>query len=58
MKEQFLMRHDVPKRMKMNDWRMPICGLKPAGTGRKIMLRSFATHNQLPSGGGLQPNAA
>ena len=44
--------------MKMNDWCMPICGLKPAGTGHKTMLRSCATHNQLSSGGGLKPLSA
>jgi len=46
------------RRMKMNDWGVPMCGLKPAATMHKIMLHSFATPNLSTSGGGLQPNAA
>jgi len=41
--------------MKMNDLGVPICGLKPAGTGYLIRLQSFATPNSSSSGGGLQP---
>ena len=39
----------------MNNRGVPMCGLKPAGTGYKIMPRSFAIHDSLSSGGGLQP---
>jgi hypothetical protein len=41
--------------MKMKDWGVPMCGLKPAATTYKIMMQSFATRRSLSSGGGLQP---
>ena len=41
--------------MKMNDWGVPIGGLKPAATVHKIILQSFAAPNSSSSGGGLQP---
>jgi hypothetical protein len=41
--------------MKMNDWGVPMCGLKPAATTHKIVMQSFATRHSLSSGGGLQP---
>jgi hypothetical protein len=40
--------------MKMNDWDVPMRGLKPAATKHKIELQSFATRHTLSSGGGLQ----
>jgi hypothetical protein len=41
--------------MKMNDWGVPMSGLKPAATVHKIKLQSFATRHSLSSGSGLQP---
>ena len=42
----------------MNDWGVPMSGLKPAATMNKIMLQSFATSNSSSSGGGLKPISA
>jgi hypothetical protein len=39
----------------MNDWGVPMCGLKRAGTMHKVTLQSVATPNSSSSGGGLQP---
>ena len=45
----------APRRMKMNDWGVPMRGLKPAATAHRIMPQSFATRPSSSSGGGLQP---
>jgi hypothetical protein len=39
----------------MNDWGVPMLGLKPAATKHEIMPQSFVTRHPLSSGGGLQP---